>query len=187
MNYKFLAIISFVCLFGKANAQRGPVLDAPIIVQPWDNALIEPRVPQFMVFIWLRTGIPPMPQSVNYNFYMRYRFELVDMTENHLANPEDAFASPAIRPYYVEDNILSPNLVYNLSKPPLQLGHRYAVRVTVSLPEFGDDTPFVFSNNGMSPVIEFTYGETPGAEVLVQPPMDSVTVPTPIIIETNPQ
>jgi hypothetical protein len=176
-----------VIFAGTAFAQRGPVLDAPIIVQPWDNSLIEPRVPQFMVFIWLRTGIPPMPQSVNYNFYMRYRFELVDMTENHLANPEDAFSSPAIRPYYVEDNILSPNLVYNMSKPPLQKGHRYAVRVRVSLPEFGDDTPFTFRNNGISPVVEFTYGKEDEPQVLVSPPMDTVTVPTPIIIDSNPE
>ena len=123
-----------------ALAQRD-VYDAPIIIQPFNNAKITALQPQFMVFIWTATGPAGFGTT-------RYRFEMVDMTENNLANPEDAFRSKAVRLYYVEDNLLSPNLLYNLSKPPLQQGHKYAVRVIASDDEFQP----TFRNGGISRV-----------------------------------
>lgn len=130
------------------SAQRDRIYDAPIIVQPFKGTTVKPLQPQFMVFIWTPTGPPGFGTT-------RYTFEMIDMTENHLANPEDAFRSPAVQPYHVETDLLSPNLMYNMSKPPLQPGHVYAVRVTARDDEFQP----VFRNGGVSPVITFTYGK----------------------------
>jgi hypothetical protein len=129
------------------SAQRSRMYDAPIIVQPFRGSTVKPLQPQFLVFIWTPTGPPGFGTT-------RYTFEMIDMTENRLANPEDAFRSPAVQAYHVETNLISPNLMYNMSKPPLQLGHVYAVRVTAIDEEFGQ----VFINGGVSPVITFTYG-----------------------------
>jgi len=168
----------FITAFS-ATAQRDNILDAPIILQPWNGVTVKPLQPQFMVFIWTNSGSARLPE---YNAFFRYRFELVDMSANNLANPEDAFRSLAIRPYYVEDNLISPNLLYNISKPPLLEGRKYAVRVTV----YGIDVPFEFRNNGKSPVIVFTYGkvkEEPGPEANKEnpPPKDGGELLTPVI------
>jgi hypothetical protein len=121
--------------------------DAPRLLYPANNAYVKPLQPQFMVFNWTSVGQP---------MHTRYRFELVDMTENNLANPEDAFKSPAVRKYFEVADLMSPNLPYNMSYPPLQEGRRYAVRIQAySMPDY----PQKFKNNGYSPVTIFTYEE----------------------------
>jgi TANFOR domain-containing protein len=63
--------------------------DPPIILQPKKDEKIKAIDPQFLIFNWTPTGLPAST---------RYRFELVDMTENKLAFPEDAFKSQAVFP-----------------------------------------------------------------------------------------
>jgi TANFOR domain-containing protein len=121
--------------------------DPPIILQPKKDEKIKAIDPQFLIFNWTPTGLPAST---------RYRFELVDMTENKLAFPEDAFKSQAVFPYYIEDNITAPNLAYNLSKPPLKKGHKYGLRIIAYAP----NNDLVFRNNGISQAIAFIYGET---------------------------
>src|SRR5687768_11612229 len=132
--YRFLIAMLAIFWISIALAQKAEI-DAPLVVQPFNGTKVSTTVPQFMVFIWLRPTVPPGRLGANYNLYMRYKFELIDMSTNYLLNPEDAFNSPAVRPYYVEDNIKSTNLVYNKSKPSLRKGHTYAVRVTAYIPQ----------------------------------------------------
>lgn len=124
--------------------------DAPRVLYPANNAYVKPLQPQFLVFNWTPVGMPGVTN---------YRFELVDMDENNLAHPEDAFRSPAVRKYFETDGLMAPNLPYNMSFPPLQEGRRYAVRIQAYTPDTRDVEQQSFKNNGYSPVIVFTYKE----------------------------
>ena len=134
--------------------------EPPFIINPNDDANLIPTQPQFVNFLWTTTGIPGQT---------RYRFQLMDLTELDLVNPEDAFNIPGILPYYQEDNIMPNTLIYDLSKPPLMVGHEYAIQVTAYDP-FGN---LVFKEDGKSLVHSFTYapagGIVDGNETLVDP------------------
>lgn len=118
--------------------------DPPIVIQPKKGDKVFAKTPQFQIFNWTPTGQPGIT---------RYRFELVDMTENKLANPEDAFNNKAVQLYYWEDNIIAPNLLYDMTKPPLKEGHTYGLRIIAS----ASNNQIIFRNNGISQAISFTY------------------------------
>ncbi|MCB0644346.1 MAG: hypothetical protein KDC44_22030, partial [Phaeodactylibacter sp.] len=126
--------------------------EPPLIINPNDEANLIPTLPQFVNFLWTTTGLPGQT---------RYRLQLMDLTELDLVNPEDAFIIPGILPYYEEDNLLANTLIYDLSKPPLIVGHEYAVQVTAYDP-FGN---LVFKENGKSLVHSFTYAPAGGTIV----------------------
>ena len=117
--------------------------DPPIVIYPADDSDVNPNTPQNIVFTWTPTGIPGLT-----NYY----FELVDMTLNALNNPNDAFDNPAVQVYVVQD-IVTSQLVYDLSFPPLLEDHKYAIRVTAYDPQGN----MAFKNLGKSPVTTFNY------------------------------
>ncbi len=118
--------------------------DPPILTWPVDNANCVPQTPQFQLFNWTPSGQPGKT---------RYRFEMVDMTYNNLANPNDAFQTPAVMPFFKQENLFSVSLAYDLSKPALTKGHRYAWRVTA----YDPTQSISFKNGGKSEVWSFVY------------------------------
>ncbi|MGH1436406.1 MAG: hypothetical protein ACRBG0_18305 [Lewinella sp.] len=118
--------------------------DPPILLQPQNEAAVNPQQPQFLIFNWTPSGLP---------LYTRYRLELIDMTMNNIPNPNDAFEYPGIGVYFQRDNILSPNLVYDAGLPPLIDGRTYAVRVTA----YDPSQTIQYRNQGHSPVSVFHY------------------------------
>lgn len=127
--------------------------DPPWLIAPADASYVAPQNPQLIVFTWTPSGQPGNT---------RYLFELIDMTYNGLADANDAFTNPAVQKFVVQD-IITSTLVYDLSYPPLNEGHRYAVRITAYDP-FGN---LAWKNGGRSPVSTFRY----------EPEWDLVAVP----------
>jgi len=118
--------------------------DTPEIIIPSFEQEVTATVPQFVNFAWTPSGLASNT---------RYRFELVDMQFNNLLNINDAFANPSVQMHYTQSNILTPNLQYDLSKPPLITGRQYAVRVVA----YDPSQQTVFKNNGEGPVSTFYY------------------------------
>lgn len=122
--------------------------DPPILVNPYNEQVVEPVNPQQVIFNWTPSGIPGRT---------RYRFELVDLDDYALNNPNDAFTNPTIAFPFVEENLPTPNLVYDLSKPPLIVGHKYAYRVQA----YDPTGQLIFRNDGYSEVFGWDYKKKP--------------------------
>ncbi len=122
--------------------------DPPVIITPANETSVAPQNPQFVLFNWTPSGIGGL---------VRYRLELVDLTLVNLANPNDAFETPGIFPFYKKDNITAPAFVYDVTLPKLTVGHQYAARVTAYDPM----NKIMFKNGGKSPVSTFWY-KNPG-------------------------
>ena len=118
--------------------------DVPEIIVPSFGQEVMATTPQFVNFAWTPSGIASNT---------RYRFELVDMFVNNLNNINDAFANPAVQMHYTQQNLMIPNLQYDISKPPLIPGRQYAVRVVA----YDPSQQTVFKNNGEGPVSTFYY------------------------------
>lgn len=118
--------------------------DPPELITPPHESQVTPQLPQMVNFTWTPSGFPGIT---------RYAFELVDMTINNLADPNDAFINQAVQPYVVQD-IITSTLIYDLSYPALIEGNRYAVRITA----YDPDGNLAYKNLGRSPVSTFTYG-----------------------------
>ena len=118
--------------------------DPPVIISPINESDVEPQTPQFLNFNWIPAGVPGITN---------YKFELVDMTQNQLFNPNDAFDNLSVFATYTENFIIANSLVYDFAKPPLIEGHEYALRITAHDP----NGSLVFKNQGKSTVTTFTY------------------------------
>lgn len=118
--------------------------DPPIITSPLNKTYVNPLQPQSVMFSWISSGLPQ---------FTRYKFELVDMTLNNLLDPNDAFGNISIILHYQKQNLLQPNLFYDISMPGLLENHEYAVRVTA----YDPSQNIAFKNNGQSEVISFKY------------------------------
>ncbi len=122
--------------------------DPPVVLLPTYDEKVTPLNPQNINFTWSPTGQPGLT---------RYKFSLVDMTKNGLFNPNDAFNTPAIQPYVMQD-IITSQLNYNVSFPPLQENHKYAIQVTA----YDPDGIQSFKNEGRSPISTFYYKQKSG-------------------------
>ncbi len=122
--------------------------DPPVILQPGRETVIYARYPPMIPFSWTPGGQPALTH---------YRFELVDMSLNHLFNPNEAFENAGLRPTFSLDGLRRNTLLYDLSFPPLQPGHRYALRVTA----YDPSRQTAFKHQGRSEVIGFTYLAAP--------------------------
>ena len=144
--------------------------DPPEIITPFFEQEVIATVPQLVNMAWTPAGVPG---------FTRYRIELVDMDQNGLFNINDAFFSPGVQTLYQEANLLIPQLTYDLIKPPLVVGHQYALRVTA----YDPSGTIHFKNNGFSPISNFTYQPLPGLviedsidEILAEPPVTEMDI-----------
>ena len=117
--------------------------DAPIILNPVNNAKVKPLQPQNLFFNWTPSGIAGKTN---------YTFKLVDLTNTPVNNPNDAFQN-YVQPFFQQTGINTNSLVYDLSKIKLTEGHTYAVQVTAYDPA----KSLSYKNQGKSPVIVFVY------------------------------
>lgn len=118
--------------------------DVPMIINPANNSQVYKLQPQLVNFNWTVSGQAGLS---------RYQLKLVDLTANNLLNANDAFSNPNILPTFQQNNIVTNAFVYDLSKPKLIDGHKYAVQV-VAYDPLGNAS---FKNNGKSQVTTFTY------------------------------
>lgn len=141
--------------------------DPPEIIVPAFEQIVSVTTPQFVNFAWTPAGVAS---------FTRYRFELVDMNFNNLMNINDAFSNPSVQKHYQQNNLLIPNLQYDITKPPLTPGHQYAVRVVA----YDPSQKTQFKNNGEGPVSTFFYQ----APAIINPNINNPD--NPIIIGSNP-
>lgn len=118
--------------------------DPPVLITPAHESYVEPINPQFVLFNWTPAGIGGMT---------RYRIEMIDMTLTNLANPNDAFETPGVLPFYKKENLTAPSFAYDMTMPKLTAGHQYGVRVTAYDPL----NKILFKNGGKGPVSTFWY------------------------------
>lgn len=118
--------------------------DPPVIIQPFDKSEVPITTPQLVHFTWTPTGLPGKT---------RYRFQITDITQTGLMNPNDAFLAAAIQPFLDRKDLIVPALNYAIADPPLKVNHTYAVRVQAYDPTQG----LSFKNNGWGPVSTFTW------------------------------
>ncbi len=132
--------------------------DPPVVLLPYDESNVTAFQPQMVNFTWTPAGIGGVT---------RYRLSIVDMTENGLFNPNDAFGPDVyVQPYFERENIVPTTFPYTVSEPPLKVGHEYAVRVTAYDPM----GTLAFKNEGKSPVSTFKYKSL----MIVNPPNDGI-------------
>ncbi len=121
--------------------------DPPIWNLPQNNSIVEASNPQSIFFSWL----PMHTGSPNSAFTTEYEFSLYDII------PQDRNLNEAVNtgiPIH-QSTTMSTSFVYGAAEIPLEVGHKYAVRLKAYDTEGRD----MFKNNGYSTVLVFTYGQ----------------------------
>jgi TANFOR domain-containing protein len=120
--------------------------DPPMILMPTADAVVNLPQPQLLTFQWTPSGISGKT---------RYTLRMVDMTSTNLFNPNDAFNNPFIAPFFEQTNISTSIFIYDMGKPALFPGRKYAVQVVA----YDPDGKLSFKNNGKSLAIAFSLAE----------------------------
>lgn len=122
--------------------------DPPLLNIPSNKEEISTSDFPLVIFSWT-------PRQLNAT-NVSYRFELKELLDPTM---DPTFAFEVSRPLYVEDDLRMTTLVYDINKPNLLPGKRYAWRVrAISTSGLGENS--VFKNNGYSEVYSFTYSST---------------------------
>lgn len=117
-----------------------PSTEPPILLSPLcDNEVVQ-LVPQQVIFTW--TPIFSIPN-------VEYTFKLIQLMENQ--DPQITMDAVSAMVFFEQKTFVS-TFVYGLESPPLQVGKKYAWRVTAKTTE-GE----LIKNNGKSAVCTFTY------------------------------
>ena len=131
------------------------IVDPPQITYPQDEAVVDLEKPQFINFTWI-------PVNVR-NTSIKYRFKMIDITDMQV-NPYDAMEGENF--LFYKTNILENFLVYDMSKPILEDGHEYAVRVEA----YDEQNRIKIKNEGKSDILIFTVNKAgifqPGVGIL---------------------
>lgn len=120
--------------------------DPPRILTPTYDQHVPIFQPQMVNFSWTPSGIPGTT---------RYQVDIVDMTLNNLANPEDAFNNISVILHHRFDQLVTTNMQYGPGAPPLVKDHQYAIRVKA----YDPNDLLSFKNDGYSNVSTFMYGK----------------------------
>ena len=154
--------------------------DRPIITNPIGNMQIPENPTNLIPFSWTAPG------SITPDLLMRtiYDLKIIDITYLTDLSPTEAMLDPALDFIYFEQDI---NMLTHIPDLPLDLevGHRYAVRVTAK----DSEGSINYHNDGHSEVETFVYGAENEAEYInLLPPMltapnDGITIPPGIIME----
>lgn len=118
--------------------------DPPVLNLPQRAESIVEQNPLFINFQWT-------PRHVNAT-NVSYEFELREIWDNYM-NPQAAFLAS---PNYYTQTTFGTTLLYDMSKPALLPGKRYAWRVK-AISTSGISENSVFKNNGYSEIFYFTY------------------------------
>ena len=118
--------------------------DPPIIIFPEQEATLVSTTPQNIIFNWTPTGLP---QST------RYRFQLVNTEDYQFSNPFDVFNYQGEVFTYQQNDLLTTTFHYDITKPPLQEGATYALRVQA----YDNAGELLYNNDGWSEPVAFTY------------------------------
>ncbi len=118
--------------------------DPPVLNLPQRAESIVEQNPLFINFQWT-------PRHVNAT-NVSYEFELREIWDNYM-NPQAAFLAS---PNYYRETTFGTTLLYDMSKPTLLPGKRYAWRVR-AISTSGISENAVFKNNGYSEIFYFTY------------------------------
>ncbi|EHQ43863.1 Fibronectin type III domain [Myroides odoratus] len=122
--------------------------DPPLLNIPSNKEEISTSDFPLVIFSWT-------PRQLNAT-NVSYRFELKELLDPTM---DPTFAFEVSRPLYAEDDLRMTTLVYDINKPNLLPGKRYAWRVrAISTSGLGENS--VFKNNGYSEVYSFTYSST---------------------------
>jgi TANFOR domain-containing protein len=118
-------------------------LEPPVILYPTDDAMVEPSIPQNVIFSWTR------PPGAPHN--MQFSLKIVEVLPSD-RNINDAFQS-ATHPVFYETITGVNSAMLGPSEPALTEGKTYACRVTA----YDPSGQSVFRNNGESEVVSFKY------------------------------
>ncbi len=125
-------------------------LDPPMITYPMDEMELTVADPQNIQFSWT----PPPGGSGTFD----YTFRMIEM-DNYNNAPEYIMDNTNYS-FYREENITTPTLLYDMTKPALDAGKTYAVRVTASDPQ----NQVQIKNNGHSEVVTFMVKDQTGED-----------------------
>ncbi len=118
--------------------------DPPIIIFPEQGASLTATNPQNIIFTWTPTGLPQTT---------KYRFQLVNTEDYQFTNPFDVFNYQGEVFTYQQNDLQTTFFHYDISRPPLQEGATYALRVQA----YDDDNELNYINGGWSEPAAFTY------------------------------
>jgi TANFOR domain-containing protein len=118
-------------------------IEAPIIIQPANNAELPFMQTQNLVFSWVTP--PGAPANA------QYKLRIVELNENG-PNPADALRSVGY-PVFFETTVTGNTYLYSVANPALSEGKKYAFVVTAIDP-LGRT---LFRNKGASEIYSFTY------------------------------
>ncbi|WP_291856133.1 hypothetical protein [Marinilabilia sp.] len=116
--------------------------DPPVITYPPDGATIAISDPQMLQINWT----PPGGGSGMYEYDVR----MVELSAFQ-SDPYNVMNNSNLT-FYREQNLLTPALLYDMSKPELEPGKTYALRVTAKDP----DNEVLIKNDGRSEIHVFT-------------------------------
>lgn len=125
-------------------------LEAPMLIQPLEEAEIKSTGTQNVIFSWTRPAGAPVGTT--------YQLKIVEMFDPK-RNPNDAYLS-ATRPAFFEQEVMNNVYVYGPADPPLTEGRKYAWAVTALDPDrrsYGRASASLFQNGGRSEIRAFTY------------------------------
>jgi len=122
--------------------------EPPTILQPQCNGTVVPNNPQNLLFSWTApAGAPPNK--------MEYILKIVEIFPQD-ADPNQAMLAAPDPPFF-ETVVQSTSFLFGPAAPHLEIGMRYAVRVTAR--NKGESKELNFKNGGNSVVCAFTYGQ----------------------------
>jgi TANFOR domain-containing protein len=134
------------CAFAWMTLNEPPFLNLPARAES-----ITPRNPQNIIFNWT----PRHTASPTAAFNTDYIFSIVELTDNDLS-PEAAFMT---NPPLFTDSTLATTYLYDVTKPQLLPGKKYAWRVQAKAKNGSEDLA-MFRNQGYSETWWFTYQNT---------------------------
>ncbi|MCB0603166.1 MAG: hypothetical protein KDC28_18135, partial [Saprospiraceae bacterium] len=126
--------------------------ERPQIIMPFEGQVLDTLDPTIL-FQWTQLLNDPEAQ-----IRTQYILKILDLSEQNIANTENAMLDPGISPDYEEDEgNLSFITLQNEIDLPLVPGHRYAVRVTA----YDPDGLIGYQFGGQSEIVTFYFGEQP--------------------------
>jgi hypothetical protein len=117
--------------------------DAPVLINPLNNVLMQVTTPQSLVFNWINAGLVPLGTQ--------YVLQIAEMPARVLVDPNQLLNSSSFP--LLNKTISSMSYVLSPSDPPLKAGTRYAWRIKAEDPS----GKITFKNNGVSAASIFMY------------------------------
>lgn len=157
-------------------------MEAPILIQPLENAELTHAGVQNHIFSWTRPAGAPAG--------ITYLLKIVEIFDPN-RNPNDAYLS-STQPAFFEKEVLNNVYIYNQADPPLVEGRKYAWAVTALDPNQAGKRNLrnpQFQNDGRSEIRAFTYKQpvlTRNVADTSQKDKPEITVPSQMAVRSAP-